>query len=351
MARGIVGTLKRSLLALPFLIVHRRFSSARAANMVTRIRTGRPARPDEVIVVSVVRDEILRLPDFLRHYRSLGVEKFIVIDHGSSDGTTDFLAAQPDVDLYASTGSYPQSNFGVYWFTGLLRRLGISGWVVQVDADEHLVYDGCERRGLADLARQLESMGRRSLPVMMLDMYPEGRIRDAATRPGDRLLDVCPLFDAEGYRVVDSPSRWEVQRNRQYAGGPRERMFSSEETRFHCELAKTPLVRWDADVIYVYSHAAYPFELNFGEPTGCLLHFKLLEDFHDRARGAVEQGNFYDSSIEYRRYLSRLEVDPDLSGAFGGSRPYRDSRSLVEAGLMTSIDWHEPAAAKSGNRI
>lgn len=286
-----------------------------------------------------MRDEILRLPDFLRHYRGLGLEKFIVIDNGSTDGTVECLLDQPDVDLFSCAGPFQASRFGTYWCTGLLRSMGTSGWVLQADVDEHLVYDGCERHGLDSLVTQLEMAGRRSLPAMMLDMYPPGPIDGASPAPGQRMIDVCPLFDGEGYRVTGDAARWEVPRNPRYLGGPRERLFSTGSDRFYCELAKTPLVRWDADVIYMSNHTVYPYELNFGGPAGCLLHFKLLGDLRDRARDAVARGNHYAGSIEYRRYLSRLDEDPGVSAVFEGSRGYRDSASLVEAGMMTPIDW------------
>lgn len=335
----LIGTLKRSALASPLLVAHRRFRSSRSIKDIAEIRAGRPVGDGEIVCVSVMRNEMLRLPDFFRHYRALGLEKFIVIDNGSTDGTREFLLDQPDVDLYSCLAPYPDSHFGIYWSTGLLRRLGIRGWVLQVDADEHLVYDGCERLGLDDLVRLLEDSGRRSLPTMMLDMYPLGPISDAAPGPDDRLVDICPLFDADGYRLLEKSRRWEVPRLRHYAGGPRERLFSDSRRTFHCELAKTPLVRWDPGVTYIHSHSVYPFDLNFGAPTGGLLHFKLMKDFHDRARDAVSQLNHYAGSIEYRQYMARLDQEPGLSAAFEGSRRYQDSRSLIDAGLMTPIDW------------
>ena len=36
------------------------------------------------------------LPYFFRHYRSL-VERFFIFDDGSTDGSLEFLRAQPDV--------------------------------------------------------------------------------------------------------------------------------------------------------------------------------------------------------------------------------------------------------------
>jgi N-acetylglucosaminyl-diphospho-decaprenol L-rhamnosyltransferase len=47
-----------------------------------------------VLLVSVVRDERGTLPQFLDHYRRLGVGRFIVVDNGSRDGSADMIAAE-----------------------------------------------------------------------------------------------------------------------------------------------------------------------------------------------------------------------------------------------------------------
>lgn len=304
---------------------------------MVRVRT--PLDPRKLMAMTVVFNEILRLPDFFRHYRGLGVERFVFIDNGSTDGTVEFLLDQPDVDLFSTRALFSASNAGISWGMGLTRHLGLKGWIVRVDADEHLVYDGCERHDLHDLIKLLEAGGRRSLPAMMLDMYPPGRIRDAAPRADDRLIDICPLFDGEGYRINEPADRLAVHRIIGYVGGPRERLFSSPERPFRCDLAKTPLVRWDSGITQMYAHAVHPYALNFGTPTGSLLHFKLMQDFHDRAKEAVALGNHYDDSAEYRQYLARVDAEPDMSAAFGGSRRYQDSGTLVSAGLMSPISW------------
>ena len=51
---------------------------------------------DSILAFSTVRNEIVRLPHFLAHYRKLGVNHFLFVDNDSDDGTTAFLAEQPD---------------------------------------------------------------------------------------------------------------------------------------------------------------------------------------------------------------------------------------------------------------
>ena len=57
------------------------------------------AAPGEIRVFSRCRNEALRLPAFLEH-RRLGVDGFFIIDNDSTDGTTDYLAGQPDVRAF-----------------------------------------------------------------------------------------------------------------------------------------------------------------------------------------------------------------------------------------------------------
>jgi hypothetical protein len=113
----------------------------------------RPAIPrDGVLAFVVLRNEAARLPYFLDHYRDLGVAHFLMIDNGSDDGSTEMLAAQPDVTLWQTSASYRASRFGLDWLNWLLWRHGHGRWCLTVDADELLVYDQMETRKLPALS-------------------------------------------------------------------------------------------------------------------------------------------------------------------------------------------------------
>ena len=45
----------------------------------------------DILLVCVLKDEMYFLPEFLAHYRALGVEHFVFLDDASTDGTTVFL--------------------------------------------------------------------------------------------------------------------------------------------------------------------------------------------------------------------------------------------------------------------
>ena len=71
------------------------------------------------ILFSTVRNEALRLPWFLKHYRDLGVVHFLFVDNGSTDGTGDYLGGHPDVSVWRTEASYKASRFGVDWMNAL----------------------------------------------------------------------------------------------------------------------------------------------------------------------------------------------------------------------------------------
>jgi hypothetical protein len=64
-------------------------------------RAAREVDAGTPVLIAVLRNESAVMPEFLTHYRGLGVERFALIDNGSTDETRALLAAEPDVDLYA----------------------------------------------------------------------------------------------------------------------------------------------------------------------------------------------------------------------------------------------------------
>ena len=58
----------------------------------------KPLSSEDMPLVFVTHNDLTILPFFLRHYRKLGVTRFICVDDISQDGTRDYLSAQPNVD-------------------------------------------------------------------------------------------------------------------------------------------------------------------------------------------------------------------------------------------------------------
>ncbi len=296
---------------------------------------------DGVLVFSTMRNEMLRLPHWLDHYRALGVTHFLVVDNGSDDGTTDYLTAQPDVSVWTTDHSYKASRFGVDWLTCLQREHGHGRWCLTVDADELLVYPDDKRRDLNALTAHLDNDGRRAFGCLMLDLYPKGPVGKASYEAGDDPLSILRWFDADNYRA----QLHRVFGNLWIQGGVRDRLFFGSQPERAPTLNKTPLVKWNSGFAYVTStHQILPRRLNDVFDTGqgdrvsgVLLHTKFLPNIGAKSQEELSRGQHFENSDLYKPYYAALIDDPDLW--CDASVTYTGPDQLVNLGLMSRGNW------------
>lgn len=337
---------------------------------------------DDIVALMVTRNEALRLPSALRHLWRLGVDRLLLVDNRSTDGTREIAVRDRRVHLVDAPGSYAGSNFGVDWTNAILDRYARGHWVLVVDADELLVFPGVTGMGgvgLRALCRHLDSIGSEALPTILLDCFPQEPLRDLRFRSGDELTEAAPWFEPPSPRQ----ERSEHFPHFQQFGGLRERLFFPEAdpgrpTRMIHQklynlfwrlpplrasgwyqalapkrspnLTKVPLFRWkEGSGLVSSTHMLRPSRMAAEQPSGVLLHFKFLQDFHARAEDAVARGAHYDGSREYRRYLGALERDPAFSLHSGRSVRYAGPDQLVALGLMR--DTPEWAAARGAAAV
>lgn len=157
--------------------------------------------PQDLIVVSTIRNEKIRLPYFLQYYRDMGISHFLIIDNDSTDGSAEYLAEQPDVSLWQTKSSYKRARFGMDWVTWLQMRYCHGHWVLTVDPDELFLYPFCDTRPLRALTDWLDASSIRSFSAMLLDMYPKGRIDAQPYEEGQNPLEITCWFDSGNYTI------------------------------------------------------------------------------------------------------------------------------------------------------
>ncbi|MCK1423154.1 glycosyltransferase family 2 protein [Bradyrhizobium sp. 180] len=315
---------------------------------------------DEIVAVGKLRNEMLRLPDFLRHHRRLGVGRFLAIDDRSDDGTRAFLLDQPDVHVFEIREPFAESSGGARWTSAVLDQFAPGRWALTLDADELFVYPGCERFDLRWLCRYLESTGADCMTAEMVDMYPRWLGGPERYHAGESLIAFSPYFDSDTYvkrRRRGFPTNYLV-------GGARARLFYDEPmppkialydalvqllepyglarllpavniTRWQPPLlTKVPLARWSPGRRYIAAGHLMAPPGKASDVTGALLHFKFLHDFTDKVAIAVREGNYYLGSVEYQRYAERLDQNPSFELIYPNSLIYQSSDDLVRCGLM-----------------
>ena len=342
-----------------------------------------PLRADGLVtsLICPVRDEIALLPHFFEHHRRLGVRQFIVIDNGSKDGTREYALSQQDCIVYFTDESYYASAYARDWINRILSETAYTGWLIYLDADEHLVYRNQESFPIEALTGRLEAEGADTVFAAMVDMYPDGDFASLQICASDNLHVKLPLFDTD-YAFREWPRRaWEPEPagfRLQVLGGPRCRLLSNlalERRRgaLHYTLANqvdrfveaVPLslmpalaAVWPTEVPaqqkkpinfvrpgfrYANSHSSSNHR-PAGE-TVALLHFKFCHELQQRLRYSAAEGNHYRRGLSYHQLAAALRRWGHRPLTYPGSRTYRSSRDLEAVGLI----GERPAALWKGS--
>lgn len=306
-----------------------------AQNRTTSIRR------NDILLFSTLRNERVRLPYFMSYYRDQGVNHFLIVDNGSTDGSRDYLAGQPDVSLWTTDASYKRAHFGVDWLNALQRRYAHGHWTLVVDSDEFLVYPFCDTRPLRALTDWLDTCEIRSFSAMLLDMYPKGPIAAQRYSEGQNPFDIASYFDTGNYTLTPNAR----MANLWIQGGPRARAFFAQNPKAAPALNKIPLVRWRRHYAYDSStHMLLPRGLNRvydargGErASGCLLHAKFLDTLTEKTSEEMARSQHYADSREYTAYHAEMARTPDLWCKW--SEKYVNWRQLEILGLMSKGNW------------
>lgn len=295
----------------------------------------------QLVLVTVLKDEMHRIRAFLRHYRRLGVEVFYMVDNNSSDGTTDFLLQQPDVRLFHTKESFAQTGFGLWWARYLISQYLEDRWCLMVDVDEFLVFPHSEYLSLPQLCNYMEKHGQEVLQTFMLDLFPE-RLVDSENWYGETVpQQVCPYFDND-YLIMPQFMAPYVE----VRGGFRRRLMGDGNGPGSL-LVKAALFKGGSDVDF-YEAAHHTSPAIISDITGVLLHCKFVGKFQEYVETHVDSKEHVFASLEYRHYLDWCNNrDPAASLLSDKSVLYQDSRQLLELGLIrTSVAFEQYVSTK-----
>lgn len=294
------------------------------ANSQIEILQERNIQQEDVIVICVVKNDIIKLKRFISHYRKLGIKKFIILDNNSDDGSVQWLLKQDDVIILQTKMKYTSSR-RVGWINRIIAHYGDNRWYIIVDSDEFLVYNDCENKNIQDLIKYCKENNMVRLKAIMLDMYANyqyyinGNIAD--------FYEQCVYFDKK-YTSKDQYS------NLIY-GGPRERVFNVSAC-----LTKYPLFYFRKNDIQCNSHYLYPYNENIRKECNLVLkHYKFLPGELEKYKKIAKEGNYYNGSQEYKSYINVIEKKKVLDFMFEDTEKYINSNSLAKINVYKKITW------------
>ncbi len=283
--------------------------------------------PDDVLVVTTVRNGIFYAQSFLDHHRRLGVRHFLVLDNGSDDGTLELFRAQPDVSLHRT--AVPYKSYENLLKRHMVRAHSTGKWNLFVDIDELFDYPGSAQMDLAGLIGYLEAQHATAVVTQMLDLFSDAPLAETPDRVDD-LQSAFPWFDVSEiskrpYEFDSSPA----SPLRSHHGGIRRTIFGSDNG-----LTKAALTYVDDEIeLFVGWHHAR--NARMADVSCVLLHFPFNRAFAEKAEEAARTGRYgLGASHEYRAYWARLADEPSLSLRRETATRYVDVDQLVDLDFL-----------------
>jgi hypothetical protein len=297
------------------------------ATLELRRFSGKVPSGDAPVVVSVLRNEMLRLPRFFEYYRALGVKEFVIVDNNSTDGTKEYLSAREDVLLYSTQAHFVGKE---RWVNLLLRRHGLGRWCLVVDADELIDYPSSDSVRLPDLCRYFEGTGSNAVHAILLDLYPETSPAEVAYEAGADYFDKKWYFDPIE-SLSKAPRHFYLGSGLDYRfmGGMRARMFGVSPC-----CSKFPLIRYEQGM-FLTDGQHYLEGGRFSELRAVLYHFKYLQDFAHHVREESRRGQYLWAAHEYKAYAATMEEgEHALQFRNSESILLKGARQLEECGFV-----------------
>ncbi len=297
------------LLSMAEVQCRRWFRRCVAASQIRRICQHK-ALASGPLLFAVVRNEMLRLPRFLTHYRERGVSSFVFLANNCTDETEQWLEGQPDVTLYVTSGNFLQKEA---WLDLLLRRHGMGRWCLVADADELLEYPESNHLSIGDLCHYLQSRGESALHAILLDLYPDTPLAGVGYQSGENFFNRTWFFDPLDTLHV-APRVFAGGLDHRLEGGSRMRIFGVKSC-----CSKFPLFRFEPGV-FLTDGQHYIEGAQVSTLRAVLYHLKYLQDFIPHVQEEVVREQHWQGAAEYKVYASRLKTLENSS--------FRDERSI-----------------------
>jgi hypothetical protein len=311
----------------------RRIRRNRAGRLIQKCDTRPvPAGRGEIRLFMVARNEAMRLPFMIEYYRSLGVDRLFILDNDSTDESLEILKRSEKTHVFHTQDAFTHK---ADWLDHLLHRYGVGHWCVLVDADEKLVIPHAEFLSLRTLCHFLDKNRFEALDFTLLDIYSEKPLAAVSYLCGEDPLRVADCFDPNFIQKKSPPDIKEHQMiyrgPARFYGGMRKRVFGMDAC-----LSKFALFKFKRRM-YLSPGAHFIESAKIAELRGALLHFKFLNDFSlPKIKEQVERGFYWRNSVEYKTYLMTIEHDSNLCLHHPASLRYKNSKQLIDLGIIQS---------------
>lgn len=295
----------------------------------------------DCIVLSVIKDCEDYIETFIKYYLDQGFAHVVLMDNGSTDSTVD-LASQYDrvtvLQCLLPFGKYKRHmcNYMAY-------RFSARHWCLLADCDEFFDYPGSEHIGLSQLMQYLNHTQATAVLVQMLDMYPQ--TATGPTPPDANFREAHHWFEVDTLNPKPIPPGLDnhlpdSDLHLNY-GGVRQRIFQASPL-----LSKFSLIKPDRYLHLVGLHLVSWAKI--ADLSCVVYHYKFLAGFSQRVTQAIDQGQYYQGSAEYKQYRAKLSETQGLRLWHEASIALDSAQQLVNLGVLTISDRYRTYCTENG---
>ncbi|MBD2563738.1 MULTISPECIES: glycosyltransferase family 2 protein [Nostoc] len=288
--------------------------------------------PDELLVISVVRNGELYIKSFMEHYLSMGVKHIVFLDNGSNDRTVEMLCSYDRVTVLQTDAPYQKYENTMKRY--LAERFSKNRWNLCVDIDELFDYPDSTSLSLRDFLQYLNENHYTAVIAQMLDMFSNTPLAELESNINDSLREKYPYYDISAiYKTEYLWSKPENDKIKMHWGGIRKTLFGTNNG-----LTKAALVMMDKKVkTFVGWHHAK--NARIADISCVLKHYPFISSFYTKVQDAVRTGRYgMLTTGEYLAYWNGLERNPNLNLKFETAKRLSGIESLIDQEFLAVSD-------------
>jgi Glycosyl transferase family 2 len=291
--------------------------------------------PNDLLVISVVRNGAVYIRSFMEHYLSLGVKHFVFLDNGSTDGTLEKLKTFDNATLVETKAPYRKYENTMKRY--LAERFSRGRWHLCADIDEYFNYPCADRLSLRDFLRYLNHNNYTAVATQMLDRFSDLPFSQWQTGPDYPLAVKFPYYDISA--ISKTEYLWSPPSNRAikfHSGGIRKMVFGTDTN-----LTKSPLVFMDGRVkTFVAWHHVQ--RARMADISCVFMHYPFVSSFSEKVEDAARTGRYGAvSTDDYRTYAEKLRRTPDFTFMSDSAQRFTGIERLIENAFLIVSEKYE----------
>ncbi len=285
--------------------------------------------PNELIVISVVRNGEMYIKSFMEHYKQMGVRHFVFLDNGSTDLTIPMLTAYDNVTLLQTDCGYDKYENALK--TYLVNRFSRNRWNLFADIDELFDYPYSDSLSVKEMLDYLNENHYTAVVAQMLDMFSHLPFSQLESSMHDDLKTKYTYYDISNidkrYYKYGKLANRDIQ---MHFHGIRNTIFGS-----YNGLTKAALIFVDNKInpFIDYHHA---LDSRVADFSTVLYHYPFTKAFYAKVMDAVNTGRYGANTGEYQKYWEGIVNTSELSMKLPTALRFEGVNKLLEEKFLVA---------------